>query len=109
MQFGRTQMLIDAEPTGTKEPAPTTAPLVLDARNVEVTFALKKTIFGKATHVLRAVDGVSLAVRAGPGRSGVAQKRSFRPAAWACRASARNLHPSPSGIRPSPRQRKWAA
>ena len=41
------------------------APLVLDARNIAVTFALKKTIFGKATHVLRAVDGASLSVRAG--------------------------------------------
>jgi oligopeptide transport system ATP-binding protein len=60
-----TRMLIDAEPTGRKEPAPTNAPLVLDARNIAVTFALKKTIFGKATHVLRAVDGASLSVRAG--------------------------------------------
>ena len=60
-----TRMLIDAEPTGRKEPAPANAPLVLDARNIEVTFALKKTIFGKATHVLRAVDGASLSVRAG--------------------------------------------
>jgi len=60
-----TRMLIDAEPTGRKEPAPANAPLVLDARNIAVTFALKKTIFGKATHVLRAVDGASLSVRAG--------------------------------------------
>jgi oligopeptide transport system ATP-binding protein len=60
-----TRMLIDAEPTGRKEPAPVNAPLVLDARNIAVTFALKKTIFGKATHVLRAVDGASLSVRAG--------------------------------------------
>jgi oligopeptide transport system ATP-binding protein len=60
-----TRMLIDAEPRGRKEPAPANSPLVLDARNIEVTFALKKTIFGKATHVLRAVDGASLSVRAG--------------------------------------------
>ncbi|MCB8821195.1 ABC transporter ATP-binding protein [Microvirga rosea] len=60
-----TQMLIDAEPRGTKEPAPAGSPLVLDARDVKVSFVLKSNLFGQPTHVLNAVDGVSLSVRAG--------------------------------------------
>ncbi|MBF9233519.1 ABC transporter ATP-binding protein [Microvirga alba] len=60
-----TQMLIDAEPTGRKEPAPANAPMVLEAKDVQVVFGLKKGFLGKTGHVLRAVDGVSLSVRAG--------------------------------------------
>jgi len=60
-----TRMLIDAEPTGRKEPAPAGAPVVLDARDVRVSFVLKSGLFGKPLHVLNAVDGVSLTVREG--------------------------------------------
>ncbi|WP_112662508.1 ABC transporter ATP-binding protein [Microvirga flavescens] len=60
-----TKMLIDAEPRGRKEPAPAGAPMVLDAKNIEVNFATKSGWFGKTSHVLRAVDNVSLSVRAG--------------------------------------------
>ncbi|MFC1459726.1 ABC transporter ATP-binding protein [Microvirga arabica] len=60
-----TQMLIDAEPTGRKEPVAANAPVILDAQNISVHFTLEKSFFGKATHVLRAVDDVSLRVRAG--------------------------------------------
>src|ERR687889_519091 len=37
-----TRMLIDAEPRGRKEPAPANAPVVLDAKNIEVVFTFKK-------------------------------------------------------------------
>ena len=60
-----TRMLIDAEPRGRKEPAATNTPLVLDARNIEVVFQLKSGLLGRTKHELRAVDGVSLSVRAG--------------------------------------------
>ena len=38
---------------------------MLDARNIEVAFHLKGGLFDRTSHVLRAVDGVSLSVRAG--------------------------------------------
>ena len=107
-----TQMLIDAEPTGRKEPVPANAPMVLDARNVEVVFSLKKTLFGKTTHELRAVDGVSLSVRAGEtvgvvGESGSGKSTLGRailrlqPASGLVRFEDRNLMPlDRSGMRP---------
>ena len=64
-QHPYTRMLIDSEPRGRKEPAPQGAPLILDARNVEVTFSTRGGLFGRVNHVLKAVDGVSLSVRAG--------------------------------------------
>ncbi len=64
-QHPYTRMLIDSEPRGRKEPPPQGAPLILDARNVEVTFSTRGGLFGRVNHVLKAVDGVSLSVRAG--------------------------------------------
>src|SRR3712207_11095 len=58
-----TRMLIDAEPRGRKEPAPADAPVVLDARDVRVTFHIKSGFFGRNNNELKAVDGVSLRVR----------------------------------------------
>src|SRR5918997_486288 len=52
-----TRMLIDAEPRGRKEPAPANAPLVIDARDVRVTFQIKSGFFGRNNHELKAVDG----------------------------------------------------
>ncbi|WP_230530830.1 ABC transporter ATP-binding protein [Microvirga roseola] len=107
-----TQMLIDAEPTGRKEPVSADAPMVLDARNVEVTFGLKKSLFGTTTHVLRAVDGVSLTVRAGEtvgvvGESGSGKSTlgrailKLQQASGMVRFEDRNLMPlDRSGMRP---------
>lgn len=107
-----TQMLIDAEPTGRKEPVAADAPVVLDAKNVEVTFALQKTLFGRVTHTLRAVDGVSLTVRAGEtvgvvGESGSGKSTLGRailrlqPASGLIRFEDRNLMPlDRGGMRP---------
>ncbi|NIX76496.1 ABC transporter ATP-binding protein [Microvirga terricola] len=107
-----TQMLIDAEPTGRKEPVPAGAPMVLEAKDVQVTFGLKKSFFGKAGHVLRAVDGVSLSVRAGEtvgvvGESGSGKSTLGRailrlqPASGMVRFEDRNLMPlDRGGMRP---------
>ena len=107
-----TQMLIDAEPTGRKEPVSMNAPLVLDARNIEVEFAIKSGLFGRTSHVLRAVDGVSLSVRAGEtvgvvGESGSGKSTLGRailrllPASGIVRFEDRNLMPlDRGGMRP---------
>jgi oligopeptide transport system ATP-binding protein len=111
-----TRMLIDAEPRGRKDPAPANAPVVLDARNVEVTFNLKGGWFAGAGHVLRAVDGVSLCVRAGEtvgivGESGSGKSTLGRavlrlqPAAGMVRFEDRNLMPlDRAGMQPLRRQ-----
>ncbi|MFM9974342.1 MAG: ABC transporter ATP-binding protein, partial [Beijerinckiaceae bacterium] len=63
-QHAYTRMLIDAEPTGRKLPPPESAPMLLTGQDMRVTFKLPKTWF-KAAPVIKAVDGVSVAVRRG--------------------------------------------
>jgi len=59
-----TRALIDAEPAGFKAPPPADAPALLEACDIRVAFALPSGVFSKA-RILRAVDGVSLALREG--------------------------------------------
>jgi oligopeptide transport system ATP-binding protein len=107
-----TRMLIDAEPRGRKEPVPANAPMVLEANNIEVTFGQKASLFSRAGHMVRAVDGVSLAVRAGEtvgvvGESGSGKSTLGRavlrllPASGLVRFEDRNLMPlDRAGMRP---------
>src|SRR5919107_2284265 len=46
-QHPYTRMLIDAEPRGTKAPAPANTPVVLEAKNIEVIFSMKSGLFGR--------------------------------------------------------------
>jgi oligopeptide transport system ATP-binding protein len=59
-----TKALLEAEPTGHKEPVSPNAPLVLDGRNVSVKFLLKTGVFSPAVELL-AVDKVSVGLRVG--------------------------------------------
>ncbi len=55
-----TQMLLAAEPEGRKAPPPDGAPILLDARDLAVTFAMGGGFLSGPPHIIRAVDGVSL-------------------------------------------------
>ncbi|MFI0847663.1 ABC transporter ATP-binding protein [Mesorhizobium sp. IMUNJ 23232] len=58
-----TKMLLAAEPTGHKAPPPAGAPIILEGRNVEVTFRIGGGFLAGDPMVLRAVDKISLALR----------------------------------------------
>jgi ABC-type microcin C transport system duplicated ATPase subunit YejF len=108
-----TKMLIGAEPGGRKAPPAPNAPIVLDASNIRVVFALKSGLFGRLRHEIRAVDNVSLRVRAGEtvgivGESGSGKStlgrailRLLPTEAGLVRYEDRNLTPlDRSGMRP---------
>jgi oligopeptide transport system ATP-binding protein len=59
-----TRMLLSAEPTGVKAPVADGAPVLLDAQNVKVEFALPAP-FLRRRPIFTAVDGVSLTLRRG--------------------------------------------
>jgi len=59
-----TKMLLGAEPEGAKPPVDSSAPILLDAKDVCVTFGQKGGLFSKGFE-LKAVNNVSLALRAG--------------------------------------------
>lgn len=60
-----TRQLVEAEPDGRKEPVAETAQVLLDARDVDVEFALNPSWFGKSTRFVQAVRGISLDLRRG--------------------------------------------
>ncbi len=60
-----TRMLIAAEPSGAAPPTDPNAKEVLAATNLKVWFPIKKGFFGRAGEYVKAVDGVSLALRKG--------------------------------------------
>ncbi|MFL5118912.1 MAG: ABC transporter ATP-binding protein [Microvirga sp.] len=99
-----TRRLIEAEPRGRKAPPAPDAPVVLEARDMRVTFALRGGLFGRGRHAIRAVDGVDLTVRAGEtvgvvGESGSGKSTLGRavlklvPAAGLVRFEDRSLAP----------------
>ncbi|MBX3576293.1 MAG: ABC transporter ATP-binding protein [Rhizobiaceae bacterium] len=60
-----TKMLLAAEPTGRKAPPPANAPVLLEGRDVEVSFKIGGGFLAGPTVYLRAVDHISLALRRG--------------------------------------------
>jgi ABC-type microcin C transport system duplicated ATPase subunit YejF len=64
-QHAYTRALIDAEPSGRKEPVAKGAPVVLDARKVGVKFTLGGGFLGRPRRDLHAVDSLSLSLRQG--------------------------------------------
>jgi hypothetical protein len=60
-----TKMLLAAEPEGTKAPVPLSAPALLSAHDVRVTFTRKPGLLGRGGFELVAVKDVSLTIRRG--------------------------------------------
>ncbi len=60
-----TKALLEAEPTGRKEPAPSTAPSILSGQNMKVTFKIGGGLFGSPAIQLKAVDDVSINLHQG--------------------------------------------
>ena len=60
-----TKMLLSAEPEGTKRPPPPGSPILLEASNVNVTFELRRGLFGGRVEAIHAVDDVSVSLRQG--------------------------------------------
>ncbi|MDI9847962.1 ABC transporter ATP-binding protein [Rhodoblastus sp. 17X3] len=60
-----TKMLLAAEPKGAAPPANPNAPEVLATQDLRVWFPIKKGFFRRASAYVKAVDGVSLALRKG--------------------------------------------
>ncbi len=60
-----TKALLEAEPTGVKTPVAGNAPSLLDARSVNVSFAMPSGFFGPKREPIRAVQSVSLNLRKG--------------------------------------------
>ncbi|MBC7674534.1 MAG: ABC transporter ATP-binding protein, partial [Rhodoferax sp.] len=64
-QHEYTKALINAEPSGRKDPVAAGTPVVLEARKVGVTFTLGGGFLGRPKRELHAVDGLSLTLRQG--------------------------------------------
>ncbi|MBV8964115.1 MAG: ABC transporter ATP-binding protein [Hyphomicrobiales bacterium] len=64
-QHPYTRMLIAAEPRGRAAAVPKDAPVVMGAENVKVYFPIKKGLLRRTVDHVKAVDGISLKVRAG--------------------------------------------
>ncbi len=64
-QHPYTRLLLAAEPKGQALPVANDAPAILTAHDVKVYFPVKKGLLRRTVDTIRAVDGVSLTVRAG--------------------------------------------
>jgi len=64
-QHDYTRMLIASEPSGRPAPVPEGAETLLEADNMRVIFAVRSGMMRRKTGEVRAVDGVSLSLRAG--------------------------------------------
>lgn len=64
-QHAYTKRLLAAQPKGTPQPVPEGAQTVMQADGIKVHFPIRKGFFGRVSDYVRAVDGVSLDIRAG--------------------------------------------
>ena len=62
-QHPYTRMLLAAEPTGRKAPPPANAPILLEGRNIDVTFSIGGGFLSGETLMLRAVDHISVRLK----------------------------------------------
>lgn len=60
-----TKLLLSAEPAGHKEPAPTGAPILLEAHDLRVSYDLGRGFLRRRQALLHAVDGVDLTLKQG--------------------------------------------
>jgi microcin C transport system ATP-binding protein len=60
-----TRKLLAAKPGGNPNPAPSGAPLLVDADNLRVWFPIKKGVIRRIVRYVKAVDGITLTVRQG--------------------------------------------
>ncbi len=60
-----TRHLIESEPKGRPRAVAPDAPVVLEAQDMKVWFPLKRRLFSRTQDYIKAVDGISLSVRAG--------------------------------------------
>ena len=64
-QHPYTRMLVAAEPKGRPVPLPPGAPVLIEAEDVRVHFPIRRGLLRRNVGYVRAIDGVSLAVRQG--------------------------------------------
>ncbi|MFN8828780.1 MAG: ABC transporter ATP-binding protein [Labrys sp. (in: a-proteobacteria)] len=64
-QHAYTQRLLAAEPRGVPQPIAPDAPVIVEAKDLKVWFPVKTGLFRRTTSHIKAVDGVSIAIRAG--------------------------------------------
>jgi microcin C transport system ATP-binding protein len=64
-QHPYTQQLMSAQPKGTPPQPPASAPTVLETENLKVWFPVKKGVLRRTVDHIKAVDGLSLKLRAG--------------------------------------------
>ena len=60
-----TRALLEAEPGGRPTPVPEGAPVVLEGEDLRVWFPIRRGLFRRTVGHVKAVDGITLAVRAG--------------------------------------------
>ncbi len=64
-QHAYTRMLLASEPSGAPNPVESDAATIIDAQDIRVDFPIRRGLLRRTVATVRAVDGVSIAVRAG--------------------------------------------